>query len=137
MRLGDPSIQTFLATREIAVLATLQPDGAPLAMPMWFAHDARAITMISVNGLQKVKNLRRDPRVSVVMESHDSKGIRGVAIQGRAEFLQDTPERQALVNTLLTKYTGRLEKIWNGRVMPPNRVLFQIKPTKVKAWGLS
>ena len=136
MRLDDPSIQTFLATREIAVLATLQPDGAPLAMPMWFFHDARAITMISVDGLQKVKNLRRDPRVSVVMESHDTQGIRGVAIQGRAEFLQDSPERQALVNALLTKYTGRLEKIWTGRVMPPSRVLFQIKPDKVRAWGL-
>ena len=137
MRLGDPSIQTFLATREIAVLATLQPDGAPLAMPMWFAHDVRAITMISVDGLQKVTNLRRDPRVSVVMESHDSKGIRGVAIQGRAEFLPDTPERQALVNALLTKYTGRLEKIWTGTTMPPNRVLFRINPEKVRAWGLS
>ena len=101
MTLADAATQRFLATKEVVVLATLQADGAPLAMPMWFLHDPSAITMISVDGLQKVKNLRRDPRVCVVAESADAHGIRGVTIQGRAEFLSDGPERRALVERLL------------------------------------
>ena len=84
MTLADPATQRFLATKEVVVLATLQADGAPLAMPMWFLHDPSAITMISVDDLQKVKNLRRDPRVCVVAEAADANGIRGVTIQGRA-----------------------------------------------------
>jgi PPOX class probable F420-dependent enzyme len=137
MTLADPATQRFLATKEVVVLATLQADGAPLAMPMWFLHDPSTITMISVDGLQKVTNLRRDPRVCVVAESADAQGIRGVTIQGRAEFLADTPERRALVERVLTKYHPRLERLWGGRAMPPNRVMFEITPSKVHAWGLT
>ena len=34
MTLGEARIQRFLATKDVVVLATIQPDGAPLAMPM-------------------------------------------------------------------------------------------------------
>ena len=137
MTLADAATQRFLATKEVVVLATLQADGAPLAMPMWFLHDPSAITMISVDGLQKVKNLRRDPRACVVAESADAHGIRGVTIQGRAEFLSDGPERRALVERLLTKYHPQLETFWGGRAMPPNRVMFTITPSNVLSWGLT
>jgi PPOX class probable F420-dependent enzyme len=137
MPFADAAIQRYLATKEVVTLATLQPDGAPLAMPMWFLHDPSGLTMISVDGLQKVKNLRRDPRVCVVAESVGAnKEISGVIVQGRVEFLDDTPERRALVEKLLAKYHPRLEKLWNGRSMPPNRVLFRIVPAKARSWGL-
>jgi PPOX class probable F420-dependent enzyme len=135
--LGEPAVQRFLATREIAVLATLQRDGAPLAMPMWFLHDPASLTMISVEGTQKVRNLRRDPRVCVVVESVSEGGaIRGVTVQGRAEFLPDGPERRALVARFLAKYDPRLERLWHGRAMPPDRVMFRIAPSHVNSWGL-
>ena len=63
MTLGDAAVQRFLSTKEIVLLATVQPDGAPLAMPMWFLHDPDGLTMISVGHTAKVRNLRRDPRV--------------------------------------------------------------------------
>ena len=137
MAFSDAAVQRYLGTKEVVTLATLQADGAPLAMPMWFLHDADSILMLSVDGLQKVKNLRRDPRVSVVAESVSaSKEISGVIVQGRAQFLDDTPERRALVEQFLAKYHPRLEKLWNGRAMPPNRVMFRIVPSKVRSWGL-
>jgi PPOX class probable F420-dependent enzyme len=136
MALDDPKVQQFLSTKEVVLLATVQPDGAPLAMPMWFLHDPASLTMISVDGLAKVRNLRRDPRVCVVAEAADARGIRGVTVRGRAEFLADTPERRALADRFLEKYAPRLEKLWAARTMPPNRVMFRIAPEKVSAWGL-
>ena len=136
--LADLAVQSYLATKEVVVLATLQADGSPLAMPMWFLHDSTALTMISVDDLQKVRNLRRDPRVCVAAESVGPAGdIKGVVVQGRAEFLSDTPERRALVDRFLAKYDPRLAKLWNGRAMPPDRVMFRITPSKVRAWGLT
>jgi len=136
MGLDDTSVQGFLATKEVAVLATLQADGAPLAMPMWFLHAPSALTMISVADTQKVRNLRRDPRVSVVAEAVSGSGaIRGVTLQGRAEFLPDGPERRALVDRFHEKYRG-LEKLWGGKAMPANRVMFRIVPSRVRSWGL-
>ena len=137
MSLDDPAIQRFLATKEVALLATVAADGAPLAMPMWFLHDAAAVTMISVEGTQKVRNLRRDLRVCVVAEAGGGGGdIRGVTVLGRAEFLADGPERRALIERFHGKYS-RLATLWGGRAMPANRVMFRIAPERVKSWGLA
>ncbi len=62
MGLDEAQIQGFLATKDVVVLATVQADGAPLAMPMWFLHDPAALTMISVDATQKVRKWRRRVR---------------------------------------------------------------------------
>ena len=136
MGLDDARIQAFLATKEVAVLATVQADGSPLAMAMWFLHAPASLAMISVADTQKVRNLRRDPRVSVVAEAVMAGGeIRGVAVQGRAEFLPDGPERHVLIDRFHEKYRG-LQRLWNGKAMPANRVMFTIVPSRVRRWGL-
>jgi len=136
MGLDEVQIQRFLATKDVVVLATVQADGAPLAMPMWFLHDPAALTMISVDATQKVRNLRRDPRVCVVAEAVGGGGdVCGVTVQGRAEFLSDTSQRRALVERLHEKYR-RLERLWNGKTMPASRVMFRIVPSRVRSWGL-
>jgi PPOX class probable F420-dependent enzyme len=137
MSLGEAPIQRFLAGRGVVLLATVQADGAPLAMPMWFLHDPASLTMISVDGTQKVRNLRRDPRVCVVAEGGSDPGdVRGVAVDGRAEFLADGPERRALAGRFLEKYHPHLERRWGGRAMPADRVMFRIVPSRVRSWGL-
>jgi PPOX class probable F420-dependent enzyme len=137
MSLAEPRIQQLLGARDVVLLATVQPDGAPLAMPMWFLHDAATLTMISVAGTQKVKNLRRDPRVCVVAEGGSGGGdVRGVAVHGRAEFLADGPERRALAERFLEKYHPYLARRWGGRAMPADRVMFRIVPSRVRSWGL-
>ena len=137
MSLDQAPVQRFLDTKHVVVLSTVQPDGGPLAMAMWFLHDRNALTMISVDGLQKVHNMRRDPRVCVVAEASGAQGSqgRGVTIQGRVEFLPDGPERRALVDRFHTKYP-ELQHHWKGRPMPANRVMFRIVPARVKSWGL-
>jgi PPOX class probable F420-dependent enzyme len=136
MTFDDPRVQRFLGTKDIAILATVGADGAPLATPMWFLHDAASLTLISVDATQKVRNLRRDPRLHIVAESGTRGDVRGVAVRGRAEFLADSPERRALTTRLLDKYHPDLERLWGGRAMPANRVMFRVVPAGVHAWGL-
>ena len=134
--LADANVQAFLDTKDVVLLATVNPDGSPLAMPMWFLHDPSALTMISVDGLAKVRNLRRDPRVCVVAETGGRGDIRGVAVHGRAQLLDDTPDRRARAERFLAKYDPHLARLWKGRVMPPDRVMFRIAPGRVRTWGL-
>jgi PPOX class probable F420-dependent enzyme len=136
MRLDDARIQQFLGARDVVVLATIQDDGAPLATPMWFLHDAAGLIMISVADTQKVRNLRRDPRVCVVAEGGTSGDVRGVSVRGRAEFRSDGPERRALAERFLEKYRPHLERRWGGRTMPADRVMFRVVPSRVWSWGL-
>jgi PPOX class probable F420-dependent enzyme len=136
-QLADARIQQFLAGKEVVVLSTVQRDGAPLAMPMWFLHTPEALYMISVDALQKVRNLRRDPRLCVVAEAGNrGDAIKGVVIQGRAEFIVDPAQRRPIVDQLLDKYDPDLARLWGGRAMPPNRVLFRTIAEKVRSWGL-
>lgn len=132
---SDPRVQALLHRRDIAVLSTIQPTGAPLAMAMWFVHDQHRITMISVDGLQKVNNMRRDPRVCVVVETAGDDGHLCASIQGRAEFVESVDRRRSFVDQLFLKYPGALEKRWNAREMPLDRVMFQVVPQKVFFWG--
>lgn len=136
MSLAEARIQEFLATREVVVLATVQADGAPLAMAMWFLQDPAALTMISFAGTQKVRNLHRDPRVCVIAEGGVTGDVRGVSVHGRAEFLSDAPERRALAERFVEKYRPYLERRWGGRAMPADRVMFRIVPSRVRSWGL-
>lgn len=137
MTLDDPRVQRYLATKDIVVLGTINPDGTPLLTAMWFLHDPSALTLISVDDLQKVRNLRRDPRLHIVAES-GARGddIKGVAVRGRAEFLGDSSGRRALAARLLDKYHPHLESYWGGRAMPANRVMFRVIPEQVRTWGL-
>jgi len=136
--LATDRVLRFLATRYVVVLATVQPDGSPLAMPMWFLPDPAAITMLSVDDLPKVRNLRRDPRVCVVAEWANATGgePKGVTVHGRAEFLVDGPERRALVDRFHARYPG-LQRLWGGLAMPANRIMFRIVPARVRSWGLA
>jgi PPOX class probable F420-dependent enzyme len=135
--LGDTHIQRFLGSKAVVAMATVQADGAPLAVAMWFLYDADALTMISVTDTQKVRNLRRDPRVSVVAEADTGSDLVGVTIQGRAEFLGESAEIPRLVDRLLAKYHPHLERRWGSRAMPHDRVMFRIIPTRVTSWGLT
>lgn len=135
--LSDARIQTYLDTKDVVTLATLGPDGAPHGMAMWFLHTPDAILMLTVASLQKVRDLQRDPRVAVVAESVANGVTQGVSLRGQATFLDDSPERRALVERFLAKYHPRLERLWNGsRTMPPNRAMFRIAPGHVRSWGL-
>ena len=105
-------------------------------MPMWFLHDPASLTMISEARAQKVRNLRRDARACVLAEAGGGgTDIRGVTVQGRAEFLDDGPERRALVERFHQKYP-RLKELWRGHAMPADRVMFRIVPERARHWGL-
>ncbi len=102
---------------------------------MWYVHDSSGIGMVSVDGLQKIRNLRRDPRVSVVVESVAASGPRCVIVQGTVEFLEADTDRLALGGSFVDKYGESIEKRWGGRTVPGDRVLFNIRPKRVKLWG--
>jgi PPOX class probable F420-dependent enzyme len=133
---SDPRVQRFLATKHVVVLATVRPDGGPMARAMWFVYGPDDLTMISVAATPKVEHLRRDPRVCVVAETGTTSDIRNVTVLGRAVFLEDSPERRGLVERFHAKYSPALERLWRGRAMPPDRVMFRIVPERVLSHGL-
>ena len=87
--LADPLVQELLEARLVGVLATLEPDGAVHAIPLWYALDGEAIVFATGSASRKVRNLRRDPRATLVL--HDSRPgfeVCGASIRGRVELVE-------------------------------------------------
>jgi PPOX class probable F420-dependent enzyme len=68
----NDEIRRLLDGRHFAVLATINPDGAPQTSAMWVGRDGDDVLFSTVAGRRKHRNLERDPRASVtVLDSAD------------------------------------------------------------------
>lgn len=82
-------VRELLGARLVGVLSTLEEDGAVHAIPLWYAQDGDAIVLATGSASRKVRNLRRDPRATLVL--HDSRPgfeVCGVSIRGRVELVE-------------------------------------------------
>jgi PPOX class probable F420-dependent enzyme len=87
--LADPLVRELLEVRLVGVLATIEPDGAVHAIPLWYASDGEAIVFATGSGSRKVRNLRRDSRATLVL--HDSRPgfeVCGASIRGHVELVE-------------------------------------------------
>ncbi|MCJ7513227.1 MAG: pyridoxamine 5'-phosphate oxidase family protein [Anaerolineales bacterium] len=79
-------------------LATLDPDGAPRATPLFFAADDLALVFLSDPASQHSRNLQADPRcaASLYPAIADWRELRGLQLRGRARRLRETEAPRAL-----------------------------------------
>ena len=75
----------FLLPARIAVLATVGRDGTPQVTPVWYGFEDGRLTVAANEGSVKVRNLRRDPRVSVCVYAGE-RGTEYAALYGQADL---------------------------------------------------
>ena len=84
----------FLAEPNIAVLATVRPDGRPHAVPMWYLWEDGAFFFGTAKGSVKHRNLATKPDAWVVVERRTSP-VFALMCEGRAEIGSDLTKDQA------------------------------------------
>lgn len=94
----------ILASTALAHVATIGPHGEPQSTPVWFIWDGSRVLISQVEGQQKLKNLRREPRVALSMVDPANPG-RNLEIRGRVERETPDPDRE-FVRQLSIKYLG-------------------------------
>jgi len=107
------------------------PDGSPQVTPVWCDFDGAHVLVNSARGRVKDRNMRRDPRVALVILDPDNP-YRYLEVRGRVvEITEDGAE--AHIDRLAQKYLGveRYPYRQPGEV----RVLYKIRPERVS--GLS
>jgi PPOX class probable F420-dependent enzyme len=129
-------VRAFLEEPHFAVMATINANGTPQLTVMWYAllPDADVITLNASHGLLKVRNLRRDPRISICVED----GPRYVTLTGRAVLVEDRTQQEREVNQLIApRYIGgRLgQQRWEV-IKGSNRIGIHVRVEKVHALGL-
>ena len=93
IKMTDAEVEGFIEERKSLQVATLNRDGSPHLTTLWFAVVDGDIVFETFTKSQKIVNLKRDPRIAVLLEDGtEYDQLRGVSINGHAE-LHDDPER--------------------------------------------
>ena len=130
-----PEEQTaFLGQHHKAAFATIDKDGFPHVVGMnYFVKDG-AFYMTSYGKAQKVLNVRRNPKVGLMVETGDSYAeLRGVMVRGHCEIIEDV---DAVKATFAARAEGRVPRAPGpGAVASaPKRVVLKVVPHRVTSW---
>jgi PPOX class probable F420-dependent enzyme len=79
-----------LREEEVAWLTSVRSDGQPQSVPIWFLWDGKTFLIYSQQGRQKLKNIGRNPRVGLNLNSNAHGGA-VVRTEGTAEIAEDVP----------------------------------------------
>ena len=105
VRLGEEETWAFLEQGHTAVLTTLRRDGSPASVPMWFVVDGRSLCVRTLAHSKKAANMRRDPRVSLVVEEGLAwADLKAVVLAGQASEVADEAEQARLQAAFDEKY---------------------------------
>lgn len=74
----------FLREPRIAKLVTLYADGSPTVVPVWFEWDGELARLFTLDTSEKVRRIRRDPRVCLSVEEPTGVAEAWVTIEGTA-----------------------------------------------------
>ena len=141
IRMTDEEVREFLDQTKTIILCSTGKDGVPHPMPMWFAlEDDGAVVMTTFAKSQKILNLKRDPRVSLLAESGETYSeLRGVVLYGKAEI---DAEVESVFGTLRqisvrmgTVRAEDTESVREGLLASARkRCRIRIAPEKVVSW---
>ncbi|HWS31391.1 MAG TPA: PPOX class F420-dependent oxidoreductase, partial [Actinoplanes sp.] len=112
---------------EFAVLSTVQPDGSAQLSVMWVGRDGDELVMATKAGRRKVRNIERDPRVTVLLYDR-ARPARYAEIRGTARVTGE--DAHALVDGLARRYTGAVHER-GGEQEEAARVVLRITPERV------
>jgi PPOX class probable F420-dependent enzyme len=136
--MSDAELRAFLGERMVMQCATIGPNGRPHMMPLWFVpENGTELTSWTYAKSQKAKNLERDPRATVGIETgvqyHE---LRGVTFECDVE-LEREPERvEAYGLRLFERLAGELTPEIRAMIaqQAQKRVGMRFVPTRTVSW---
>ena len=105
-------------------VGTTRPDGSPHAMPVWGVWLDDSLVFSSGSTSRKTRNLARDPRVVVHLESGDDV----VIVEGIAERVTDEAELRRIGDNYSAKYDFAFDPTG------PDHPVFRVRPSIAYAW---
>ncbi|WP_406631231.1 pyridoxamine 5'-phosphate oxidase family protein [Amycolatopsis sp. WGS_07] len=130
-------VSAYLASQRTATLVSLGASGHPHAVAMWYAVLDGVLWFETKAKAQKAVNLRRDPRVTVLIEDGLTYDVlRGVSLEGRAEVVDDPEALWAVGVGIWERYHGEYTDEVKPMVefMLRKRVAVRVDVDRVRSW---
>ena len=138
--LNEDEVWAFVAQQRDMHVATINKDGTPHLTTNWFAlPEERQIAFNSYEGSQKMVNLRRDPRVTLLFADGETYGeLRGASIKGRVRFTDDPAENVAVMQAIYERNKAYTEPRISGDSTPQSvaskRICVVVEVDRVISW---
>ncbi|MGI8925849.1 MAG: pyridoxamine 5'-phosphate oxidase family protein [Tepidiformaceae bacterium] len=130
--------EQFLADGWTLQVASIGPKGYPHLVAMWYVVIDDRVHFTTFAKSQKVLNLRRDPKITAMVESGRLYAeLKGLVIEGEAELLQDTRFTARVMALIGAKYNGipvATDTPQAALAVAAKRVVVRINPTDVYSW---
>jgi PPOX class probable F420-dependent enzyme len=107
IKMTPAEVDEFLAGRHVMNVATVGRDGRPHLVAMWYGFLDGKPAFWTFAKSQKIVNLRRDPRVTCLVEDGDAyEELRGVELVASGRIVEDFDEVLAIGTSVGERYTG-------------------------------
>ncbi len=136
--MSPEEIRAFLVAQRTVICATNGHTGWPHLMPLWFVTRDQDIWAWTYGKSQKVRNLERDPRATLQVETGDAYDqLRGVMIEAQTLIHRDTELVLDFGLELFTRYNGGGQgpEFRDAiRAQAAKRVALQFKPQRIASF---
>ena len=141
IRMTTEEVDEFLHGRHSMAVATIGADGRPHVVAMWYGFVDGALAFETYGKSQKIVNLRRDPRLTCLVEEGDAyMELRGVELIGTGTIVEGQDALVTLAKSLFERYdTGFPPDQFDSFVAPfiAKRVVVRIDVERVVSWDHS
>ena len=131
-------IDNLLRQTMIGFLSTLNQDGSPNTMPLWYEWDGERILMFSGAEAPKIRRLRRDPRAALCIAEGIGVMEAWVSVEGTAEVIDDLQRTRDFACRLAERYyePDRAKQAIESWSKADGMVLLDLTPTRIRSiWG--
>ena len=140
IKLSEAEQLELLEIERVAIVTSNGPRGWPHAMPMWFTVRDGVIWIWTYAKSQKVKNLERDPRATVLVEAgHEYTELRGIMVESEAVIHRELEVVAGFGKELTARYSGGLDAVDGDaaaalEAQAAKRVAIGFPPVRVRTW---
>ncbi len=130
----------LLGSERVVIISSLGPRGWPHSMPMWFTVRDGEVWVWTFAKSQKVKNLERDNRCTLLVEAgHEYQELRGIQIEAEAELIRNPEQVLDFAKELTLRYADGIDEIGDDAAaalqsQAPKRVAIHCKPIRTASW---
>jgi PPOX class probable F420-dependent enzyme len=138
--LSPEELEELLETERVVVVSSLGPRGWPHSMPLWFVPRAGRIWIWTYAKSQKVRNLERDPRATLLIETgHEYGELRGVMVEAEATIHRDAEAVLGFAEELTRRYAEGISTVEGDakaalEAQAPKRVAISFEPVRTASW---
>jgi PPOX class probable F420-dependent enzyme len=140
IKLTEEELAGLLESERIVVVSTIGPRGWPHVMPLWYVPRDGDVWIWTYAKSQKVKNLERDPRATLMIETGvEYTELRGVQIEAEAELIRDVDRIVAFAKDLTARYSEGIDSVEGDaaaalQAQAPKRVAIHFRPKRIATW---